>query len=33
MGREIVEFAKRAKYQQPAMRVRGVCYTKNIFPL
>ena len=24
-----VEHAKRAKYQPPAMRVRGVCYTKN----
>lgn len=24
-----VELAKRAKYQPPAMQVRGVCYTKN----
>ena len=29
MGRDPVELAKRAKYQPPAMRVRGVCYTKK----
>ena len=29
MGRDPVEYAKRAKYQPPAMRVRGVCYTKK----
>ena len=29
MGRDPVERAKRAKYQPPAMRVRGVCYTKK----
>ena len=29
MGRDPVEHAKRAKYQPPAMRVRGVCYTKK----
>ena len=29
MGRDPVELAKRAKYKPPAMRVRGVCYTKK----
>ena len=29
MGRDPVEHAKRAKYKPPAMRVRGVCYTKK----
>ena len=29
MGRDPVERAKRAKYKPPAMRVRGVCYTKK----
>jgi len=29
VGRDPVEHAKRAKYQPPAMRVRGVCYTKK----
>ena len=29
VGRDPVELAKRAKYQPPAMRVRGVCYTKK----
>ena len=29
MGRDPVELAKRAKYKPPAMRVRGVGYTKN----
>ena len=29
MGRDPVELAKRAKYQPPAMRVRGECYTKK----
>lgn len=29
MGRDPVELAKCAKYQPPAMRVRGVCYTKK----
>lgn len=29
MGRDPVELAKRAKYKPPAMRVRGVGYTKK----
>lgn len=29
MGRDPVELAERAKYKPPAMRVRGVCYTKK----
>ena len=29
MGRDPVEHAKRAKYKPPALRVRGVCYTKK----
>ena len=29
MGRDPVELAKRAKYKPPAMRMRGVCYTKK----
>ena len=29
MGRDPVSRAKRAKYKPPAMRVRGVCYTKK----
>jgi hypothetical protein len=29
LGRDPVELAKRAKYQPPAIRVRGVCYTKK----
>ena len=29
MGRDPVELAKRAKYKPPAMRVCGICYTKN----
>ena len=29
MGRDPVEHAKRAKYKPPAMRVRGVSYTKK----
>ncbi len=29
MGRDPVEYAKRAKYKPPAMRVRGVSYTKK----
>ena len=29
VGRDPVELAKRAKYQPPAMRVRGVCYAKK----
>lgn len=28
-GRDPVELAKRARYQPPAMRVRGDCYTKK----
>jgi len=28
-GRDPVELAKRARYKPPAMRVRGVCYTKK----
>ena len=29
MGRDPVELAERAKYKPPAMRVRGLCYTKK----
>ena len=29
MGRDPDELAKRAKYQPPAIRMRGVCYTKK----
>ncbi len=29
MGRDPVEDAKRTKQKPPAMRVRGVCYTKR----
>ena len=29
MGRDSVEFAKRAKHKTPAMQVRDECYTKN----
>lgn len=29
LGRDPVELAKRARYKPPAMRVRGVCYTKK----
>lgn len=29
MGHDPVALAKRAKYKPPAMRVHGVCYTKN----
>ena len=29
IGRDLVELAKRAKYQPPAMRVRDDCYTKK----
>lgn len=29
MGRDPIELAERAEYKTPALRVRGVCYTKK----